>query len=162
MSKQVGLSNIEGEFKSGRTAAIKVDKGWGYELHIVNDPAYCMKKLVFTKKDAQFSMHFHKDKKETWYVEKGKFRVDFIFTETAERGWAELSEGDAWTNETLFPHRLTCLSENAEITEVSTYDTKEDNYRVEPGDSQKEEAGKKDIVDTIPKNFVSQNRENKH
>jgi len=136
MSKKIGLSNIEGEIKSGRSSAIKVDKGWGYELHIANDPAYCMKKLVFTKKDAQFSMHFHKDKKETWYVEKGKFRVDFIFTDTAERGWAELEEGDVWTNETLFPHRLTCLSEDAAITEVSTYDTKEDNYRVEPGDSQ--------------------------
>lgn len=138
MSEQVGLSNIAGEFKSGKTAAIKVAKGWGHELHIVNDPAYCMKKLIFNKKNAQFSMHFHKDKKETWYVEKGKFRVDFIFTETAERGWAELSEGAVWTNDTLFPHRLTCLTEEAVITEVSTYDTKEDNYRVEPGDSQKE------------------------
>ena len=162
MSKQVGLSNIEGEFKSGRTAAIKVDKGWGYELHIVNDPAYCMKKLVFTKKDAQFSMHFHKDKKETWYVEQGEFDVEFILTETAERRKVTLGKGDVWTNETLFPHKLICRTEFAEITEVSTYDTKEDNYRVEPGDSQKEEAGKKAIVDTIPKNFVSQNRENKH
>jgi len=83
-------------------------------------------------------MHFHKDKKETWYVEKGKFQLDFIKTEDAKRGTVILGEGVTWTNPTLFPHQLTCLSDEAVIIEVSTTDSREDNYRVEPGDSQKD------------------------
>ena len=116
----------------------KIEKGWGYELHIVNREEYCMKKLVFTKKNAQFSMHFHKAKVETWYIEKGVFEVEMINTKNASKYREILEEGEAWTNEVFQPHRLTCLTDEAIITEVSTTDSVEDNYRVEPGDSQKE------------------------
>lgn len=136
MIEKIGLSNFSDRIKSGKTHAIKVDKAWGHEMHIVNTPEYCMKKLVFSKKNAKFSMHFHKDKKETWYIEEGKIRVDFIFTDTAEKGWAELEQGSVWTNNQLFPHQITCLSDKAVITEVSTHDKQEDNYRIEAGDSQ--------------------------
>lgn len=116
--------------------AFKEEKGWGHELHIYNCEEYCMKKLVFTKKNAKFSMHFHKDKKETWYVEKGKFQINYIVTFSADKRTDILEEGDVWTNETLFPHQLICLTDEAIITEVSTKDSAEDNYRIEPGDSQ--------------------------
>ena len=115
----------------------KVNKGWGHEIHIINCKEYCMKKLVFTKKHAKFSMHFHRDKKETWYVEEGEFKVIYINTQNAEKVEKTLSVGEVWTNEQFFPHQLICLTDNAVITEVSTYDRKEDNYRVEAGDSQK-------------------------
>lgn len=114
----------------------KIEKGWGHELHIINCDEYCLKKLVFTKKDAKFSMHFHKDKKETWYVEKGKFQLEFINTKNSTRSTVILGEGVNWTNKPLLPHQLTCLTESGEITEVSTTDSVEDNYRIEPGDSQ--------------------------
>ena len=37
----------------------------------------------------------------------------------------------------MLPHKLTCLVNKGVIIEVSTPDSVEDNYRVEPGDSQK-------------------------
>lgn len=128
--------NLNELHKDDATLPIKVSKGWGHELHIVNCEEYCLKKLVFNKKGAKFSMHFHKDKKETWYIEKGKFQLDFIKTEDATRHTVILGEGVNWTNRTLLPHQLTCLTENGEITEVSTTDSVEDNYRIEQGDSQ--------------------------
>ena len=32
--------------------------------------------MVFTKKGNKFSMHFHKEKDETWFVNKGSFIQD--------------------------------------------------------------------------------------
>ena len=133
--KKIALQLQQVGFYS-KIKAYKEEKGWGYELHIANNKKYCLKKLVFTKKNAKFSMHFHKDKTETWYVEKGKFQVNYICTYDAERKSTTIEEGDVWTNPTLFPHQLICLADEAIITEVSTFDKPEDNYRIEPGDSQ--------------------------
>ena len=41
----------------------KVNKDWGYELWIHNDHEYCGKLLVFPKKSARFSLHYHLKKK---------------------------------------------------------------------------------------------------
>ena len=38
----------------------KVPKGWGYELIWATNDKYCGKIMVFEKKGAKFSMHFHK------------------------------------------------------------------------------------------------------
>ena len=43
----------------------RVEKLWGNELWIHNDEEYCGKLLVFEKKMANFSMHYHLKKKET-------------------------------------------------------------------------------------------------
>ena len=48
----------------------------------------------------------------------------------------ELKEGDTWHNPPLQPHQLECIQAGSSITEVSTADSVEDNYRVFPGDSQ--------------------------
>ena len=48
----------------------KVDKSWGYELIFSSNDLYCGKLLVFTKKNAKFSMHFHKTKDESWLIEQ--------------------------------------------------------------------------------------------
>ena len=50
---------------------------------------------------------------------------------------SELAEGDIWHNPILQPHQLQALESNSSITEVSTADSVEDNYRIFPGDSQK-------------------------
>ena len=112
-----------------------VEKGWGYELIWATNDKYCGKLMKFNT-DAKFSMHFHAEKDETWYVLSGKFRVRFIITDTAEVQEIELQPGDVWRNEPLFPHQVFC-EEAGVIIEVSTPDSVEDNYRVMPGDSQK-------------------------
>ena len=42
-----------------------VKKGWGSEIIFANNEKYCGKVLHF-KKGAKFSMHFHKEKEETY------------------------------------------------------------------------------------------------
>jgi mannose-6-phosphate isomerase-like protein (cupin superfamily) len=113
-----------------------VEKGWGHELIWATNDYYCGKIMVFKETGAKFSMHFHKNKDETWFVNSGRFKVRWIDTETAEIFEKELAEGDTWHNPVLQPHQLQALESNSSITEVSTADSVEDNYRIFPGDSQ--------------------------
>tara|TARA_S200000501_G_scaffold317499_1_gene310880 strand:- start:21 stop:404 length:384 start_codon:yes stop_codon:yes gene_type:complete len=113
-----------------------VKKGWGYELIWATNDKYCGKIMVFEKVGAKFSMHFHNEKDETWFVNSGKFKVRWIDTSNAMMFEKELNEGDTWHNPPLQPHQLEALEPNSSITEVSTPDSVEDNYRLIPGDSQ--------------------------
>ena len=113
-----------------------VEKAWGHENIWCTNDKYCGKLLKFNT-DSQFSMHFHKEKDETWYVQDGIFEVEWINTKTAEININKLVSGDTWHNPPLLPHRLVCLEEGT-IIEVSTADSVEDNYRIMPGDSQTE------------------------
>jgi len=111
-----------------------VEKGWGSENIWCTNEKYCGKMMNFNE-GAKFSMHFHREKDETWYVLSGKFDVYWIDTTNASMHVENLSEGDVWHNPPLLPHRLVCI-EKGTIIEVSTPDSVEDNYRVMPGDSQ--------------------------
>jgi mannose-6-phosphate isomerase-like protein (cupin superfamily) len=111
-----------------------VEKGWGSELIWVTNNKYCGKFLNF-KKDAKFSMHFHREKEETWFVLSGKFLVVWIDTKDATEHVEELDKGDTWHNPPLVPHRVICIEEGT-LLEISTPDSVEDNYRVAKGDSQ--------------------------
>lgn len=111
-----------------------VKKGWGSEFIWVTNDKYCGKFLNFEEGKC-FSMHFHKDKEETWYVQSGGFIVETIDTNTAEIKSRVLREGDVHHNPPLLPHRIRCVKAGT-ILEISTPDSVEDNYRVMPGDSQ--------------------------
>lgn len=113
----------------------KVKKGWGHEEIWITNDKYCSKFLHFDT-GSMFSMHFHAQKIESWYVISGKFVVEWIDTTNAKMHQRTLNIGDTWHNEALVPHRLVCLNSGT-ILEVSTPDSVEDNYRVMPGDSQK-------------------------
>ena len=113
-----------------------VKKGWGYELIWATNEKYCGKIMVFEKDRAKFSMHFHREKDETWFVNAGQFMLRYIDTKTATMHEKILKEGDVWRNPPLQPHQLEALQPNSMIFEVSTPDSVEDNYRILPGDSQ--------------------------
>ena len=113
----------------------KIEKGWGSEEIWASESEYCGKFLHFNS-GAQFSMHFHAKKKETWYCLSGKFLIDTIDTFDASMYSTDFNPGDVWTNRVLEPHRIICL-EGGTIIEVSTEDDPLDNYRVQKGDSQK-------------------------
>jgi mannose-6-phosphate isomerase-like protein (cupin superfamily) len=113
-----------------------VEKGWGHEFIFATNDKYCGKILKFNK-DAKFSMHFHAEKDETWFILSGKFLVKYIDTSNAQIHEQELNANDAWRNLPMFPHQVICLEEGI-IIEVSTPDSVEDNFRVMPGDSQKQ------------------------
>ena len=112
-----------------------VQKGWGYELIWATNEKYCGKIMVFAKKGNKFSMHFHREK---GFVNNGKFIIKWIDTTTATLHEQVLLEGETWHNPPLQPHQLEALEDGSSITEVSTPDSVEDNYRIIPGDSQSE------------------------
>ena len=113
----------------------QVPKGWGNELIWATNDLYCGKFMNFDT-GSKFSMHFHRDKDETWYILSGKFVVKYIDTVDAAVYSKELVPGDIWHNPPLQPHQLIC-TESGTVVEVSTADSVEDNYRVLPGDSQR-------------------------
>lgn len=112
-----------------------VEKGWGHEFIFATNDKYCGKLLKFNT-GAKFSMHFHAEKDETWFVLSGKFLVRYIDTKDATQHEIELKTNDVWHNPPLFPHQVICIEEGT-LIEVSTPDSVEDNYRVAKGDSQK-------------------------
>jgi mannose-6-phosphate isomerase-like protein (cupin superfamily) len=111
-----------------------VEKGWGSELIWATNDKYCGKLLNFNS-GAKFSMHFHAEKDETWYVLSGVFHLRIIDTKKANTVIIKLVQGDTWHNPPMLPHQLECI-EQGTIIEVSTPDSVEDNYRIAPGDSQ--------------------------
>ena len=128
----------------------KQDKGWGYEIIWATNDKYCGKIMVFEKVGAKFSMHFHKEKDETWFVNAGQFLVRWIDTATAELHEKILKEGETWHNPPLQPHQLQALVADSMIFEVSTADSVEDNYRVGPGDSQNKKEKNDEPKENIP------------
>ena len=112
-----------------------IPKGWGEEIIIENNELYCGKILIF-KAGCKFSMHYHMEKDETWWVEYGEFRYSFIDTEQALIQTIDLEEGDVVRHYPGQPHQLEAIS-NGRIFEVSTHHEDSDSYRVLPGDSQK-------------------------
>lgn len=112
-----------------------VPKKWGSEFIWATNDHYCGKFMDFNT-GAKFSMHFHKEKDESWYVKSGRFIVRWIDTNTAETHEKQLNQGSVWHNPPCMPHQLICV-EAGTIVEVSTADSVEDNYRIVPGDSQK-------------------------
>jgi mannose-6-phosphate isomerase-like protein (cupin superfamily) len=108
----------------------RVEKLWGYELWIHNEKDYCGKILVFTNSGNHFSMHYHMIKKETWYIQRGSFRFDWIDIDGGGRRDTQLTEGDVIEIERGLPHQLTALTPNATVFEVSTQHFDEDSYRI--------------------------------
>lgn len=109
-----------------------VEKGWGKEIIFVNNDEYCGKILCFNK-GKKFSMHYHLKKKETWYINKGKFILNWIDIEKGITHSEYLNVGDVITNERGEPHQMEAL-EDSEIFEVSTKHYDNDSYRIYKGD----------------------------
>ena len=126
--KKIGIVNIDDLEDS------VVPKAWGEEIIIHNDDDYCGKILRF-KEGAKFSMHFHMEKSETWYVHSGVFSLMYIDPEDASERFTILNVGDVVEIPQGQPHQLFCR-EAGEIFEVSTPHSDDDSFRVRKGDSQ--------------------------
>ncbi|MDD5192596.1 MAG: cupin domain-containing protein [Candidatus Nanoarchaeia archaeon] len=98
-----------------------VKKIWGRELWIANTDKYCGKILEINK-GFRSSMHYHKDKDETFYILKGKVLME------VEGKAIVMESGDI---QRLLPgqkHRFTGL-EKSKMIEFSTHHEESDSYR---------------------------------
>jgi len=126
------ITNPIKEQKTKKVIPEIVEKGWGREIIFVNNDEYCGKLLCF-EKGKKFSMHYHLQKKETWYVSKGKFILIWVETDKGITHTEYLVLGDTITNERGEPHQLIAL-EDSEVFEVSTKHYDEDSFRMWKGD----------------------------
>lgn len=118
-----------------------IAKNWGYENILVNNELYCGKILTVIPNKMACSIHYHKQKTETFYILQGvlileiyslqsfapRFNGDLL-TWTSTR---EMCVGETVTLLPLTPHRF--YVENKEICEfleVSTHDDSSDSFRL--------------------------------
>ena len=130
------MSILAGEPLMTKTLTLKKPeyhyKGWGYELWIHNDSKYCGK-LLFFKEGKRCSLHYHKIKHETFYLQSGKMILEYY--PKIDDGIFEtlLTPGDVFEIPVETPHRLTAI-EDSELFEFSTQHFEDDSYRIIKGD----------------------------
>ena len=98
-----------------------VKKLWGSEEWIVNNSLYCGK-ILNLKKGFQSSLHFHKNKHETFYLLEGKVLME------VEGNKKIMKAGDVQTLEPKTKHRFTPIVDS-KIIEFSTQHKDSDTYR---------------------------------
>ncbi|MBU0958657.1 MAG: cupin domain-containing protein [Nanoarchaeota archaeon] len=101
----------------------RVKKEWGEEIWLANTPLYCGKKLILNK-GKRVSLHKHKNKDETFYIDEGK-----LLMEVGEKKWI-MKKGDVVRIPPNVLHRFTGI-DNAVIIEISTHHDDADSYREE-------------------------------
>jgi D-lyxose ketol-isomerase len=116
-----------------------VPKGWGEERWIHNDELYCGKILVVNE-GKRCSLHYHKLKTESFYLQQGRVRMELTDLEGGHqsppviREVFEMGPGDALLLKPGLVHRFTSLEGDAHIFEFSTQHFDEDSHRIEKGD----------------------------
>jgi mannose-6-phosphate isomerase-like protein (cupin superfamily) len=98
----------------------EVTKVWGKEIWIANY-SYCGKILIINK-GYRCSVHYHKNKDETFYILKGKVLMELGESKKM------MSPGDSVRILPLTKHRFTGL-EDSEMIEFSTHHEESDSYR---------------------------------
>ena len=114
----------------------QVKKGWGFEIVWANNDKYSGKLLVFERAGSKTSMVFHKDRRKSWFINAGKFKITFIDVSTGQVKEAVLDEGKTVDLAELGPHQVEALVAGSIILEVGTPDYVEDRFRLAPGDTQ--------------------------
>jgi hypothetical protein len=79
----------------------------------------------------------HKEKDKSWFVNAGQFRVILIDTATSKVQEKILKEGDVCRCLPMQPHQHEALVAGSIIFEVSSPEQENDDFRLAPGDSQK-------------------------
>jgi|DEB0MinimDraft_10_1074344.scaffolds.fasta_scaffold02307_2 mannose-6-phosphate isomerase-like protein (cupin superfamily) len=110
-----------------------VSKGWGYEKWIANCPEYCGK-ILFIAQGKRCSWHYHQNKDEVFYVQRGV--VEVIYSKNDNDEIADkilLCEGDKFHVPRGMRHQMYALRDT-EILEFSTEHRDEDSHRIKRGD----------------------------
>lgn len=127
-----------------------VKKGWGSELWIHNSPEYCGKLMKFDA-NKRCSLHFHKKKSETFFLQSGKMVVSYAPIEdivlamcSDHKGTIQqaidsklklvtLNAGDSFEVPRYLVHQMLALTD-CELFEFSTEHDDDDSYRIVRGD----------------------------
>ena len=105
-----------------KTEEVKiVPKVWGNEIWMANTERYCGKKLILNK-GMRCSLHYHKNKDETFYIDSGR-----VLMEVGDYKGI-MNPGSSIRIKPKIKHRFSGL-ENSVIIEISTHHNENDSYR---------------------------------
>lgn len=127
----------EGQFETSRDDREFVEKAWGVEEIVVNDPAagYCGK-ILWIKPGWMCSLHYHPVKTETFMAHLGTVGVEYW--PNGPEGKPVLSILRSWSRDALHlpagtVHRFWAMGEEvAALMEFSTAHSDDDVVRLEP------------------------------
>jgi mannose-6-phosphate isomerase len=110
----------------------RIEKPWGYELHLVAENLPYMGKIEHINAGARLSLQAHDRKQESWYLLKGRAKVVWE-NEKGELTETEFVEGKTYTCAIGQRHRLVGITD-CDVLEVSTPEIGttwrlEDDYR---------------------------------
>ena len=109
------------------------EKGWGYELWIVNNNLYCGKILHFNK-GKKCSWHYHKIKQETFYIQKGKLKIWYSLDDDISKAKELIMiPGQKFEVAVGLRHQMLALEET-DMFEFSTTHSESDSIRITRGD----------------------------
>lgn len=124
------VDEVVGEDDSSGGVMKIVKKDWGEELWIANNELYCGKKITNNGKwSSKGKFHYHPIKDETFYVLKGKLRIDIALEQNGWINTSILSEGMKFRIKPTIKHRFKSLTKTCEFMEFSTTHKEEDSIR---------------------------------
>lgn len=125
-------SNKFDESKFTNTPYVKrVEKPWGYEFHWVPEDKPYMGKILHINAGARFSLQFHHQKQESWFLMNGQAKIIWDNTK-GELVETKMEQGKGYSCEIGQRHRIAGITD-CDIIEVSTpemgtTDRLEDDY----------------------------------
>lgn len=118
---------------------IVVEKLWGREKIIANEikAGYCLKELTVDSNGMACSIHYHKNKTETFYVTQGRIFLELYDVFRFDRALRNrqiytLHIGHSVTLVPYTPHRFWALDGPGVFIEGSSFDNPRDSYRLVP------------------------------
>jgi mannose-6-phosphate isomerase-like protein (cupin superfamily) len=96
----------------------RVDKPWGYELIWADADDY-VGKILFVKAGCSLSLQFHREKDESWYVQRGRAELELAAPGEAVLMSEVIGAGASFRFRPGTVHRIRAL-EDTQILEVST------------------------------------------
>lgn len=113
------------------------NKLWGYEIWIENNDLYCGKHLHVVP-GKKCSVHYHKIKKETFYIINGELILEYA-THTDLEKWNNMTDiqikllqkGESFTIDQNISHRFYSATPcSCDFIEISTHHDENDSYRI--------------------------------
>ena len=96
----------------------RVEKPWGWELIWADTDLY-VGKILFVRAGQSLSLQFHNEKDESWYVERGRARLELGEAGEGTLKTEVIGEGACFHYPPGTVHRVTAI-EDTTILEVST------------------------------------------
>ena len=96
----------------------RVDKPWGYELIWAEADDY-VGKILFVEAGCSLSLQFHREKDESWYVQRGRAELELAGPGEAVLMSEVIGPGASFRFRPGTVHRIRAL-EDTQILEVST------------------------------------------